>query len=254
VPHDNRINYSSLDAAITGETKLVALSLVSSDTGYTHDLKAVCDIAHRKGALVYADIIQAAGAIPIDVKSSGVDFCCAGTYKWLMGDFGVAFLYVRTDRLTQLKRVQVGWRQVKSLTKHFLPFDPPGPVGGEWELGTDAAGLFEVSTPNWSALATVVGSLNYINDIGIRAIVSHREPLLRRLREELPQYGFGSLTAPECQGPYVVFSREGVGERFRKHLQECQIYVTLTRNKIRISPSVYNDMSDVDRILKILCA
>jgi selenocysteine lyase/cysteine desulfurase len=60
---------------------LVGVSLVSSDTGYTHDLKTVCEIAHRKGALVYADIIQAVGAIPVDVKATGVDFCCAGTYK-----------------------------------------------------------------------------------------------------------------------------------------------------------------------------
>jgi len=253
-PRDSRIDHSALDAAITAETKLVAVSLVSSDTGYMHDLKAVCDLAHRKGALVYADIIQAAGAIPIDVKSSGVDFCCAGTYKWLMGEFGVAFLYVRSDRLAQLKRVQVGWRQIKALTKHFLPFDPPGSVGGEWELGTDTASLFEVSTPNWSALATVVGSLNYINDIGIDAIVRHRLPLLRRLREELPQHGFSPLTPPECQGPYVVFSREGAAERFRETLREAQICVTLTRSKIRISPSVYNDMSDLDRLLKILCA
>jgi selenocysteine lyase/cysteine desulfurase len=127
-------------------------------------------------------------------------------------------------------------------------------VGGEWELGTDTASLFEVSTPNWSALATVVGSLNYINDIGIDAIVRHRVPLLRRLREELPQHGFSPLTPPESQGPYVVFSREGVGDRFREPLHEAQIYVTLSRNKIRISPSVYNDMSDLDRLLKILCA
>ena len=30
--------------------------------GYQHDLKAVCDLAHANGALVYADIVQAAGA------------------------------------------------------------------------------------------------------------------------------------------------------------------------------------------------
>jgi selenocysteine lyase/cysteine desulfurase len=52
----------------------------------------------------------------------------------------------------------------------------------------------------------------------------------------------------------VVFSRKGAGDRFRRPLREAQIHVTLTTNKIRISPSVYNDMSDIERILKILCA
>ena len=252
VPRENKIDHSDLEAAITPETRLVAVSLVSSDTGYTHDLKTVCDIAHRKGALVYADIIQAAGAMPIDVKASGVDFCCAGTYKWLMGEFGVALLYVRADRLSQLRRVQVGWRQIKAYTKHFLPFDPPGPVIGDWQLGTDTASVFEVSTTNWSALATLAGSLNYINDIGVEAIARHREPLLRRLQEELPKHGFAQLTPPAFQGSYVVFSYEGAGERFRKPLSEAGIYVTLTRNKIRVSPSVYNDMSDVERLLEVL--
>jgi selenocysteine lyase/cysteine desulfurase len=253
-PQANRIDYSALEAAITGETRLVAVSLVSSDTGYTHDLKTVSDIAHRKGALVYADIIQAVGAIPVDVKATGVDFCCAGTYKWLMGEFGMAFLYVRPDRLAQLKRVQLGWRGIKKLTKHFLPFDPPGPLGGDWELGADTASVFEVSTANWSAMAAIVGSLNYINDIGIDAIHRHRDPLLRRLQEELPRHGFAPLTPPEFQGSYVVFSSENVGPRFHASLQQANIYVTLYKHKIRVSPSVYNDMGDIDRLLKILCA
>ena len=253
-PRNNKIDYSELEAAITSETRLVAVSLVSSDTGYLHDLKTVCDVAHRKGALVYADIIQAVGAIPFDVKASGVDFCCAGTYKWLMGEFGMAFLYVRADRLPQLKRSQVGWRQIKAHTNHFLPFDPPGPVIGEWQLGMDTASVFEVSTPNWSALATLVGSLNYIHTIGVDAIARHREPLLRRLQEELPKHGFGQLTPPDFQGSYVVFSYEGAGARFRQALSDAKIFVTLYKNKIRVAPSVYSDMDDIDRLVKVVRA
>jgi selenocysteine lyase/cysteine desulfurase len=118
------------------------------------DLKSICNIAHERGALVYADVIQAVGAIPVDFKASGVDFCCGGTYKYLIGEFGVAFLYVRADRLPLLKRVQVGWRQIKSF-----------------------------STPSWSGLATALGSINYIVSIGIDNIARHRAPMLARLEE-----------------------------------------------------------------------
>jgi selenocysteine lyase/cysteine desulfurase len=253
-PRANKIAEADLESAITSDTRLVAVSLVSSDTGYTRDLKSVCEIAHAKGALVYADVIQAAGAIPIDVKASGVDFCCAGTYKYLMGEFGTAFLYVRADRLPLLDRVQVGWRQIRSLTRHFLPFDPPGPVGSDWELGTDTASRFEVSTPSWSALATVLGSINYIQSIGVETIARHRAPLLSRLQEELPRHGFGPLTPADAQGSYVVFSYEGARDRFQEKLSKAKIYVSCTKNKIRISPSVYNDDADIDRLLRILCA
>jgi selenocysteine lyase/cysteine desulfurase len=253
-PRGNRIDYSDLEAAISPPTRLVAVSLVASNTGYLHDLKTVCDIAHHKGALVYADIIQAVGAVPFDVKASGVDFCCAGMYKWLMGEFGAAFLYVRPDRLPLLKRVQVGWRQIKSIKPHFPPLDAPDPVAGDYELGTDTARVFEVSTPNWSGLAAAVGALNYINDIGVDRIATYREPLLRRLREELPKHGFTALTPEDAQGPSVVFSREGVGPRFKQALKDEKVFVTLYRDRVRISVSVYNDMEDIDKFVGIVAA
>src|SRR6185437_519042 len=151
-PRNNRIERADIEQAIGPNTKLVAVSHVGSNTGFQHDLKALCDVAHRKGAFVYADIIQSVGAIPFDVKESGVDFCCCGTYKWLMGDFGTAFLYVRPDRLKDLKRTAVGWRQVTNEVSHVYPFDPPGPAIGDWTMRTGTAATFEVSTPSWCAL------------------------------------------------------------------------------------------------------
>src|SRR6202034_2265832 len=73
--HDGRIEMKDLEAAIDKNTRLVCLSLVSFANGFQHDLKRVCEIAHAHGAHVYADIAQAAGAVPIDVRDSGVDFC-----------------------------------------------------------------------------------------------------------------------------------------------------------------------------------
>jgi selenocysteine lyase/cysteine desulfurase len=250
----NRIDYSDLEAAISPATRLVAVSWVSSATGYQHDLKRVCDIAHRKGALVYADIIQGVGAVPLDVKDSGVDFCCSGSYKWLMGEFGVAFLYVRPDRLRELQRVQLGWRAITAYTHHFLPFDSPGPLAGDYQLGTDTARIFEVSTPDWAGLAAMTGSLKYLKALEVARIARYREPMLDRLQRELPRYGFATLTPGDHRGPYLVFSKEGVGMKYAAALKEAKIYVTLTKNRVRIAPSVYNDMADVEKLIRVLAA
>jgi selenocysteine lyase/cysteine desulfurase len=51
-----------------------------------------------------------------------------------------------------------------------------------------------------------------------------------------------------------VFSDEGAGPRFRQALSDARINVTLYKNKIRVSPSVYSDMDDMERLLKILRA
>jgi selenocysteine lyase/cysteine desulfurase len=92
---DGRIPMEDMARAITPGTTLVCVSQVSTYNGFEHDLKAICDLAHAAGALVYADIIHAAGAVPVDLHGSGVDFAACATYKWLMGDFGLGFLYAR---------------------------------------------------------------------------------------------------------------------------------------------------------------
>ena len=104
MPKDGRIDLADMEKVIDRNTKLVEVSFVAMYNGFQHDLKAVCDLAHANGALVYADIIQGVGAVPLDVKATGVDFAATSTYKWLMGDFGLGFLYVKAAHLDRLRR------------------------------------------------------------------------------------------------------------------------------------------------------
>src|SRR5262249_49803479 len=77
---DGGIPIDDLDRAIVkGKTRLVAVSATAMVNGFVHDMKRVCEAAHAKGAMVYADIIQAAGNMPIDVKEWGVDAACCAT-------------------------------------------------------------------------------------------------------------------------------------------------------------------------------
>jgi selenocysteine lyase/cysteine desulfurase len=190
---------------------------VSSSTGFEHDLTELCDLAHARDVLVYADIIQAAGAV--DVAASGVDFACCGTYKWLMDDFGTAFLYLRPDRLDRLKRVEVDWRQVRRQESHVFPLEAPGPALGAYELGAGAAGIFEVSTPGWEALAIVTASLDYVLSVGVDAIPRHRQPLVDGLQENLPWRGLIPLTPPGSRSPVVAFAVRGADKRFDARLK-----------------------------------
>jgi len=59
----------------------------------------------------------------------GVDFASCGTYKWLMGDFGLAFLYVNKLHLEKLQRPWYGYLQTRNFVSpetHMYPFDTPG--------------------------------------------------------------------------------------------------------------------------------
>ena len=240
--------------AIGPRTKLIAISLVSSTTGQMHDLAALCEIAHAKGVLVYADIVQAAGAVPIDLSASGVDFACCGTYKWLMGEYGVAFLYIRPDRLERLKRTQVGWRQLKNFESHVLPLDTPGPAIGPYELRDGAVGLFEVATPAWQALAIAAASIEQLAKVGPEAIMRWRAPQIAQLRDALKGRGFSPLAPADCPGPIASFAVADAAKRFREPLARAGITVSLRDHWLRVSPSVYNSAEDITRLTGVLTA
>src|SRR5262245_3973869 len=99
---DGRIDLKDMERVVDNKTRLIEVSLVSMYNGFQHDLKAVCDLAHAHGAYVYADIIQGAGAVPLDVRATGLDFAACSGFKWLMADFGLGFLYAREDLLDRV--------------------------------------------------------------------------------------------------------------------------------------------------------
>jgi selenocysteine lyase/cysteine desulfurase len=249
-PADNRITMAAMEKAIQPGTKLVALSLVSTINGFQHDLKSVCDLAHSRGALVFADIIQAAGAVPIDVRATGVDFCACASYKWLMGDFGVGFLFVRKDRLEQIRRTVYGYRQLSSFTSHTLPYDAPGKAAYDWTARDDAAGYFEVGTFAGAAIAALRDSLKFLLETGVANIQAYRQPLITKLQSELPSHGFTPLTPQDSTSPIVSFAFKGAATVLKPKLEVAKVNISVYPNRIRISPSVYNDMADIDRLIE----
>lgn len=251
-PRDWRIDLRDLERALDRNTRLVAISLVSYLNGFQHDLTAVCDLAHAGGAYVYADIIQAAGAVPIDVQASGVDFCAGASYKWLMGDFGLGFFYVREDLLDRvMPRVQHGWRQIENFEYHMLPYDAPGAFPATWRTIAGAPGRFEVGTFSRTAEACLAASLPLIQRIGVERIQAHVRPLTERLQQELPRLGYGPLTPRESRSPIVTFVVEDPAAVTRR-LAEANVEVKLAQHYMRVSPSIYNDAKDVDRLLNAL--
>src|SRR5262245_66315433 len=162
MPKNGSIDLRDLEKLVDKKTKLIEVSLVAMYNGFQHDLKAVCDLAHAHGAYVYADIIQAAGAVPIDVRASGVDFAATATYKWLIGDFGLGFFYVREDLLGRVaRRPHWSYRSAADVDIHLSPFDPESPTPVTWTPRADAAGYFELGTVS-NAVATALSvSLPY---------------------------------------------------------------------------------------------
>jgi selenocysteine lyase/cysteine desulfurase len=248
---DGRIPLGEIERAVRRGTRLVSLSLVSTVNGFEHDLKAVCEIAHAHGALVYADIIHAAGCIPVDVKDSGVDFAACSGYKWLMADFGLGFLYVRRDRLSEIERVRHGYYALNKFQTHVYPGDPPGDTIVDYGYREDAQGMFATGTYSHTAIALLDHSLRYILELGVENINAHARTLTDRLKSELPRLGYRLATPLESKTPMVACWMEDA-RRLVPKLDAAKVAISVSRNRFRASMSVFNDMEDVDRLLAAL--
>ncbi|MEO5903329.1 MAG: aminotransferase class V-fold PLP-dependent enzyme [Gemmatimonadaceae bacterium] len=115
--HDGiSIDQDELLDAIDERTKLVAISHVLFKSAFINDANAICDKAHKMGALVSLDAFHSVGIVPVDVKRSGVDFLTGGVLKWLCGGPGGCFLYVSPTIRDTLAPALTGWQA------HARPF------------------------------------------------------------------------------------------------------------------------------------
>jgi selenocysteine lyase/cysteine desulfurase len=250
---DGRILLEDLDRLIDRDTRLVAISFVSWVNGFEHDLKAVCDIAHGRGALVYVDLIQGAGMVPVDVRATGVDFCACATYKWLMADCGVAFVYVRADLLDRVKRSQWGFMQFDHLEYHAFPRDPPGDWVMSWRPQPGARGRLEVGTPSFAAIVAAGRSLDFILATGVETINAKVRPLVERLQDRMPRLGFVPMTPRDSRSAITTFLAPEP-EHVKARLAAHRVQARLMGRQLRISPALHNSADDVEKLLTALAA
>jgi selenocysteine lyase/cysteine desulfurase len=252
------VSRRDMEKAIDKNTRLVTVALVSNINGYLHDIRSTSEIAHAHGAYVYGDIIQAAGGTPVDVRAMGIDFASCGAYTWLMGDFGFGFLYVREDLQDRVvKRSRYGVRQFTSPNQ--------AQADSKFDLRPGAA-RYESGSLSKIGVAGAHAALKYIHSLGIENIRAHAKPITDRLQKELPKMGYPALTPPDNPTPIVSFrlpNYEATAAKLRKRFNGTVVALrrwefTSDSGEIdivkgmRISPSVYNNQQDIDRLLEAL--
>jgi selenocysteine lyase/cysteine desulfurase len=252
-PKEWAVTTEALAQVVDKKTVLVAVSAVSYVNGFSHDLKAVAEMAHAHGAYLYADLVQAAGATPIDVHAWGVDFAACASYKWLMGDMGIGFLYVREGLLGHaLKRTVWGYKELSDHAYHEFPGDAPGDEVFSWTQRTDVAGYSELGTYSNTTVFALLYSLGYLEKTGVGAVRRHGDASIAQLKDGLKgRSGFECMTPAGAYGPIVTF-RVGDAAGAQKKLKAAKVDVSWTSDRMRVSPSVYNDAGDITALLEAL--
>ena len=235
------VTAADVEPLVNRRTRLVSVALVSHQNGFRHDLKPLADLAHAHGAWLYTDAIQGAGAIAIDVRASGVDALCSGTYKWLHAGFGVAPFYVRSDRLDRLAIDRFGALHVERTRP-----------GNQFDLYTTARKV-EYATLAFGAVYELGAALAYLEKVGIARIEDQVCGLAARLQHGLRERGLEVLTPAGNRSPIVAFRVPGDPAAARRLVQQAGVQVSAREGgtQIRVSPALFNTEADVEAFLSI---
>ena len=103
---DCTLDMADFEAKLSDRTKVVAIGCASNFSGNISDIKAVTEMAHQVGALVYADAVHYAPHGPIDVQDFDVDFLALSVYK-VFGPHGVGVLYGKKEVIEKLPAYKV---------------------------------------------------------------------------------------------------------------------------------------------------
>lgn len=246
---DGPLRVEDVAGAFTPRTKVLALDWVNYSTGRRIDLAAMGELARARGALFVVDGTQGVGALELNVHDLPVDVLAVAAYKWLLGPYGSGFVYVREEVLNNLDLKVVNWMSVDGAEDFdALPAE-------DFKLA-NAARIFDVpETANFLNLSGMEASLEFVRGVGARAVTGHCMDLLDHAAEGLQKRGFILTNDDRRQlpSPLLCFrcqTHEATAKLYEK-LKAHHVEVSLRHHRIRVSPYLYNNKDDIDRLLAI---
>ena len=187
-----------VEAALTPETRLVALSHVDWTSGEALPLREICALAREHDALTLVDGAQSVGNIPVDVPATGADMYAFTGHKWVLGPEGMGALYVRPGL------------PVHSPNVGFLSLPSPADfdASGDYEFRPDAR-RFEASTMSPALAAGFAAAAEAVHERGEAGFdgIRRRADILMDLLSEKPRV---TIRSPRpAQSGLVSFEIEG---------------------------------------------
>ncbi len=240
-----RVELDDLRAALDGRTRLVRLSFVEFASGFRNNLDAVGQLCRERGIPFCVDAIQGLGALPLDVRSTPIDFLSACGHKWLLGAQGAAVLYVRRDLLDLLQPVGVGWNSVVG-ARDFSTID--------FTLKPHA-GRYESGTLNVAGIAATGASLELLLEAGIPAVEARILELTDYLCEQAAKAGFAVFSSRRAGDKSGIVSLGVPGDGGRELVRRCRdagIIINRRAGRLRVSPHAYNTTEEIDRLVTVL--
>ena len=240
--------------AITSRTKLIAVTHVSNVLGTVVDVKAICAGAKARGVPVLVDGSQAAVHMPVNVQDIGCDFYAVTGHK-LYGPSGSGAIYVRHERMAEMRPFIGGGDMIREVTRDSVTYNDP-PM------------KFEAGTPGIVQTIGLGVALEYMMGLGMENIAVHERALRDYARTRLNGLNWISVQgttadkaaifsftmdgAAHAHDISTILDKKGVAVRAGQHCAGPLMEHMGVNATCRASFGLYNTTDEVDVLIDAL--
>lgn len=251
---DGRLDPEATERLLRAPTRLLAVTHVSNVLGTINPVGELITRAHAEGITVLVDGAQAVPHMPVDLQRLDADFYAFSAHK-MCGPTGIGVLYGRPELLDAMPPFLTGGSMISVVTLEKTTWD-------------EIPHKFEAGTPDIAGAAGLRAAVDYLQQVGLPAILRHGSELTEYADEMLSEVP--GLTRYGPKGPdqlgIVSFNLAGVhphdvgtivdrcGVAIRAGHHCCQplmrrLQVAATA---RASFYLYNTREDVDALIAAL--
>jgi cysteine desulfurase/selenocysteine lyase len=253
IPFDDEgvLRINSLESMFTEKTRLLALTHVSNVTGVINPVKEIILRAHACNIPVLLDGAQSVSHLPIDVEILDCDFFVFSGHK-MYAETGTGVLYGKQKWLEQMLPVQYGGGMVLSVDFDVTTF-------------ADLPFRFEAGTQNVAGAISVAAAIDYMNEIGMNAIHSHEQQLLKYAAESLGRFDEVTIYAESAARSGIlsfnvkdissfdvsmVLDKMAIAVRSGTHCAQPVMKHFGIDGTVRVSFALYNTLEEIDVLAK----
>ncbi len=253
VGDDGSFSLEAFEAALTGKTKIVAITHMSNVLGTITPVKDIVRIAHERNIPVLLDGSQGAVHCDVDVRDLDVDFYVVTGHK-LYGPTGIGALYGKKQWLERLPPFAGGGEMIETVSRDNVTYGIPPQ-------------RFEAGTPPIVEAIGLGAALDYMEKIGRAAIHAHEADLGAYAAQRLQDVpgirlfgtapGKGAVFSFEMKGAHAhdiatVIDRAGVAVRAGTHCAQPLLSRFGVTSTCRASFALYNKREEVDALVAAL--
>jgi selenocysteine lyase/cysteine desulfurase len=232
---------------INSETGIVAIPNCHWMDGALIDLERISEAVKAVNAFLVLDLSQSLGALPINIGKIDPDFAVSVGYKWLLGPYGLGYMYVSPRWHGKGEPLEYSW-QTRKGSDDFTSITS---YTSDYRKGARKFDMGEYSQFNTIHMA--IAALKQILEWDVKNIQSSLKALTQIVSDNCSINKTNQFVLTPTAGHIISIP---IGDKdsshIKKKLSDNKIVISYRGTFIRVSPYLYNDTSDIESLVRCL--